>query len=267
MKNMAIIAWKEFLDLTSSRLTLIILAGFIITSLFNFGTTIMTIEYLQSNPATDFLGSFMYTLSYYGSLVGIILGFTSISSELERHALNNLLVKPVYRDTIVNGKILGFIGLFVCIFVLSAIFYMCSTFAYFGDRSYGAQIAFLNSLPLAFILTFLCVTFAYALSMLVYIIIKNQSMALFTSFLLWILLFSSLSDGYFIHAIEDATHNAALGPAITSFSPYTMVNFIFLHQDLQSALLYNGGDLFRLLLYGIVAVICAYTAFMRSDIA
>lgn len=227
----------------------------------------MTIDYLQTNPVTGFLGSFGYHLSYYGSLVGIILGFTSISSELDRHALNNLLVKPVYRDTIINGKILGFAGMYLCIYVLSAIFYMCSTFIYFGDRSYGALIVFLNSLPLTFIVTFLCVTFAYALSMLVYMVIKNQSMALFTSFLLWILLFSSMSNGYFIHAIEDVTHNPALGYTITSFSPYTMVNFILQHQDIESVLMYNSGDMFRLLLYGIVAVICVYTAFIRSDIS
>jgi ABC-2 type transport system permease protein len=267
IKNMIRIARKEFQDLINSRLTLIILVGFIVTSLFSFGSIIMTLDHISTDPVKDILDSFTYNFSFYGSLVGIILGFSSISSEFDKNALGNLLVKPLYRDTIINGKMLGFVGLFIGIFTFSAIFYMSFVFVYFGGSSYNAQIAFISSLPLSLILTFLCILFSYSLSMLIYIIIKNQSMALFISFLLWILLFYSLGDAFIVHGIADAIHNDELGNTISSFSPRSMVNYIFQHHDIQSAVIYNGGDLLRLLLYCFIAVIMVYSAFLRSDVA
>jgi ABC-2 type transport system permease protein len=46
-------------------------------------------------------------LGFFGPLVGITLGFDSISGEYARGTLSRVLSQPIYRDSLINGKFLA----------------------------------------------------------------------------------------------------------------------------------------------------------------
>jgi len=52
----------------------------------------------------DTLFSLATFLGFFGPLVGITLGFDSISGEYARGTLSRVLSQPIYRDSLINGK-------------------------------------------------------------------------------------------------------------------------------------------------------------------
>ncbi|WP_237698520.1 ABC transporter permease [Pyrococcus sp. NA2] len=68
-----------------------------------------------------FLSSFSNAFNYSISLLGILLGATAISEEIEKGTLKLISSKPVHRDEILLGKLLG--GLLILTMALS-LFYM-----------------------------------------------------------------------------------------------------------------------------------------------
>ena len=55
----------------------------------------------------DTLFSLATFLGFFGPLVGITLGFDSISGEYARGTLSRVLSQPIYRDSLINGKFLA----------------------------------------------------------------------------------------------------------------------------------------------------------------
>jgi len=136
----------------------------------------------SKDPAHSIITLMTYSLCWYGSLVAIVLGFTSISEELDGKALNNLLVKPLYRDTIINGKIIGTLGFALCLFLFTTALYTIFMFIYYGVilNSFSRLIdvyipLFMGGLPLVIVLTLLCFFFFYALSIVYALYFKNQT--------------------------------------------------------------------------------------------
>ena len=115
---MLVVYWKELQDHFSSLrfmilLALIMLPG--ILSVYLAGQGIQ--ESVQENP-TDYVflrlltsESLFFSLSaflgFFGPLVGITLGFDSISGEYGRGTLSRVLSQPIYRDSLFNGKFLA----------------------------------------------------------------------------------------------------------------------------------------------------------------
>lgn len=70
----------------------------------------------SNNMADEQLFSLMLgwskTIMSCGTIIGIMIGFSTISSEKFGKALNILVTKPLYRDTIINGKIIACIGFY-----------------------------------------------------------------------------------------------------------------------------------------------------------
>jgi ABC-2 type transport system permease protein len=50
---------------------------------------------------------FMFFLTFFLPIVGIILGFDAINSEKSSGTLSRLLSQPIYRDAVINGKFLA----------------------------------------------------------------------------------------------------------------------------------------------------------------
>ena len=115
---MAVVFWKELSDHFSSLrflilLVLIILPG--ILAIYFAGQVIQ--QDVEQNP-TEFVflrlltsdASFLSLatfLGYFGPLVGIMLGFDSMSGEYARGTLSRVLSQPIYRDSLINGKFLA----------------------------------------------------------------------------------------------------------------------------------------------------------------
>jgi len=115
---MGVVFWKELSDHFSSLrfmllLVLILLPG--ILALYFAGqviqqevethpTQFVFLRLLTSEAAFLSLATF---LGYFGPLVGIILGFDSMSGEYARGTLSRVLAQPIYRDSFINGKFLA----------------------------------------------------------------------------------------------------------------------------------------------------------------
>ncbi|MFZ8854550.1 MAG: ABC transporter permease, partial [Thermofilaceae archaeon] len=54
-----------------------------------------------------FVGSLSSTMSFVAPLLGIALGFSAIAAEREKGTIRLVLARPVYRDQVLNGKILA----------------------------------------------------------------------------------------------------------------------------------------------------------------
>jgi ABC-2 type transport system permease protein len=281
LNNTIHIAEKEFTSLLNSRLVLIIMALYLIM----FISSIFTITYpffngMPSNmsnsefKAQKVIVLLSYSLCTYGSLVAVVLGFVSMSEEINGRALNTLLVKPVYRDTIINGKLLGALGFSLCLFLFTTVLYVLFMFVYFGvimsDFSNLLSIyipSFVNSLPLVFVISLLCFFFFYALSILYTLLFKERNFALFIGILSWIFLFLVLNGITFASYLAYFFHDSSLEMAISGLSPLTMLYLILGDINLASSFNKNWFEFFKLTIYSIVTVIAAYIVFIRRDVA
>ncbi len=115
---MPVVYWKELSDHFSSfrfmiLLALIMLPG--ILAVYIAGQAIQ--QAVQSNPTEHVFLQLLTTeslffslatfLGFFGPLVGITLGFDSISGEYGRGTLSRVLSQPIYRDSLINGKFLA----------------------------------------------------------------------------------------------------------------------------------------------------------------
>src|SRR5262245_63426501 len=67
----------------------------------------------------DSIFSLATLLGFFGPLIGITLGFDSISGEYARGTLSRVLSQPIYRDSLINGKFIA--GLTTVAVIWSAI--------------------------------------------------------------------------------------------------------------------------------------------------
>ena len=116
---MSAVFWKELSDHFSSRRFMILVALIVLIGLWATYASGQAIRQDTDNsPAqfvflslltssTDILFSLATFLGFFGPLVGITLGFDSISGEYARGTLSRVLSQPIYRDSLINGKFLA----------------------------------------------------------------------------------------------------------------------------------------------------------------
>ena len=115
---MVAVFWKEMADHLGRRRFVFLLALVVLG--FLWGLTIMLREVEGGQGSVDeflylriftagsgVLPSFLFVVSFFGPLVGIILGFDSINGERTQGTLSRLLSQPVFRDAVFNGKFLA----------------------------------------------------------------------------------------------------------------------------------------------------------------
>jgi ABC-2 type transport system permease protein len=113
---MNVVFWKELADHFSSRRFMILL---ILVLLFGLWGSYSTGQAIRQNSelvppqfvflllitsSGDSIFSLATLLGFFGPLVGITLGFDSISGEYARGTLSRVLSQPIYRDSLINGK-------------------------------------------------------------------------------------------------------------------------------------------------------------------
>ncbi|MCB0208961.1 MAG: ABC transporter permease [Anaerolineae bacterium] len=126
---LGVIARKEMADAFRNRLFVVALAMLLSLSLIAISLGAVTVrqhvmEYEQSVQILKNLGradippmpslnpiavskNFINYLAMVGALLAMILGFTSINKERQAGTLNLILSRPVYRDQLLSGKMLG----------------------------------------------------------------------------------------------------------------------------------------------------------------
>jgi len=127
MSNAFSIARKEFTDaVTSRRLWLIagIFLLFSIASTYSTSFGFMMRAQQATRPMLQIASTIASTTAYMAPLLGIALAFDAVSGERERGTLRLLLSRPIYREDVINGKIisaLAVIGLTITVSSLASV--------------------------------------------------------------------------------------------------------------------------------------------------
>lgn len=115
---MGVVFWKELSDHFSSLRFMILFPLIILPAILAIYFAGQVIQQEVGSHLTQFVflrlltseASFLSLatfLGYFGPLVGIILGFDSMSGEYARGTLSRVLSQPIYRDSLINGKFLA----------------------------------------------------------------------------------------------------------------------------------------------------------------
>src|SRR3970282_2102632 len=112
---MSVVFWKELADHFRSWRFLILLLLILLIGLWatyasgqairqNTDTIPAHYVFLLLLTSSEMVFSLATFLGFFGPLVGITLGFDSISGEYARGTLSRVLSQPIYRDSFINGK-------------------------------------------------------------------------------------------------------------------------------------------------------------------
>ncbi|MDY6911062.1 MAG: ABC transporter permease subunit [Chloroflexota bacterium] len=128
---MRAVFWKELTDYFSSWRFIIVVFLIWLVSLFSVYTASQTIIGDVSRAPTEAvflrlfttsganMPSFLFFISFFGPLIGIVFGFDAINGERTKGTLSRVLSQPLFRDSVINGKFLA--GLAVIAIMLACI--------------------------------------------------------------------------------------------------------------------------------------------------
>ncbi len=194
MSGVRVIFWKEITDYFGSRRFLI---PFIIICL-----TGISIAYLASQNLDSFtqipveftllgffvssagsLPSFTFFISFFGPLIGIILGFDAVSSERSHGTISLVLSQPIFRDSLINGKFLG--GLVTIAIMLVSIFLIILGL---GMWTLGIipNMGEISRISVYYLASVVYVGFWLSLGILFSILFRRTSSSALTSIMIWI---------------------------------------------------------------------------------
>lgn len=275
----SIIAKKEFTDLINNRYLWVVLG---IYAIFVFNNIIMSHDVLSVPepeglpPTASHVSQLIYSsfglLRYYGAMVALVVGFVAISAEVRDHSLGVLLTKPVYRDTIVNGKFLGVIAFLFSIFCLAITLYMAGLFIVSGSAFSAIFIDYLARLPVIIIASMVYVMIFFFLSMMISIIASGRVNALVISILIilitWrvglqnsIALTFAMPGTELFNSIQGFISSLNPEPLIMTLYPITANTTVSLGDVVFSP----GLELFRLAGYMLLFMVLSYIALLRYD--
>jgi ABC-2 type transport system permease protein len=286
MGNTLVVAEKEFKDLLSDRIILVVIAAFLlyilvdlshIRDLLNEGFFNVDPNVNQDNPAANLaqtmLNQITFMLSRYGAILGIAVGFLSISGERHGGALNALVSKPLSRDAIIIGKTIGALGFLVCIFVLASAV-LTSGLMILASGTIAPVIGdYMARAPMAVGTALLYTMVFFFLAMLISLLIDNYAFALILSLLAWTvsgLMATYAFSGYIGTFLGD---EKGIGGLIVDLSPDGMIKNISykaltnFNLDLDVCISNMGPDVLKLAVIALVLLVLSFIAFRRRDIA
>ncbi len=270
--NIFNVARKEFSDLMNSKLVVFILLVYgvlifktVYDSYFVLSARIIGGEGL----ANSLLMGLDFILSYYGSFIGVVIGFSSITSEKNNSALNTLIVKPLFRDTIITGKLLGAFGFIACIFGLIIALYTSALLVIEGSSIIPIISMYLLKLPAQYFLSMVYVMIFISLSMLLSLLIEERAFALISGVLLIFIsdIITTLGVAYFFANII-SPGNTSVADLIARLSPSGMLKYIthFLYPVNVGVSAPVEGEVLKLVLYLAVIIVLNYVVFIRRDV-
>jgi len=209
---------------------LIVMVGVIIASMVGMaiqeelkGMTKPTLIFLLLFTSTGKLFSFVQFIGFFGPLIGIFLGFDSISRERVSRTLSKLLSQPIYRDSVINAKFLG--GVAVISIVLVAIVLIISGL---GIRLIGVVPGAEEVWRLAIYLiaSILYISFWLGISILFSVVFRSTATSALASLAVWIFFsfFVSLGAGFLADAV------APISQGSSGIDPNTLIK----HEQVQN---------------------------------
>jgi ABC-2 type transport system permease protein len=194
---------------------LIVMVGVIIASMVGMaiqeelkGMAKPTLIFLLLFTSTGKLFSFVQFIGFFGPLIGIFLGFDSISRERVSRTLSKLLSQPIYRDSVINAKFLS--GAAVIAIVLVAIVLIISGL---GIRLIGVVPGAEEVWRLAIYLiaSILYISFWLGISILFSVVFRNTATSALASLAVWIFFsfFVSLGAGFLADAVSPISQSGS----------------------------------------------------------
>jgi ABC-2 type transport system permease protein len=201
------IAKKEIKDAFKNKLFLIILFMLLVLTIVSIvlgsyqvkiavGNYNSSIEFLKSlgktalppmpnlNPISASKGFANY-IGMVGALLAIVLGNIAISKEHKNGTLRLILSRGVFRDTFMNGKLLGNLAILAGITVATGVITFAALLAIGGVSLSSADVV---RMLLFFFMSFLYMTFFLVLSMGIASISSQGSRALLATVIVWLVL-------------------------------------------------------------------------------
>jgi ABC-2 type transport system permease protein len=198
--------WKELADNFRSWRFFIIFVIICLAALSATYTAAQTIIDNVTKTPTEFvflrlfttsgttLPSFIFFLSFFGPLIGIIFGFDAINSERSRGTLSMVLSQPLYRDSLINGKFLA--GLTTIAIIIASIILIISGLGY---RMIGIMpdLAEVGRILVFFVICLLYVGFWLGLGILFSVLFRRAITSVLSTISIWLVftLFISMIAG------------------------------------------------------------------------
>ncbi|AFC99211.1 ABC-type transport system involved in multi-copper enzyme maturation, permease component [Methanocella conradii HZ254] len=189
MGSMLTIAKKEFTDLLNNRMVLLVLIAFLIYVLSNIYTFYSVLNgwkpgaqpMFHENMGIAADNNVFFTLSFYGTIMGIIIGCSTVSSERIGKALSVLNVKPVYRDAIINGKVLGSLAFLASVILFYIAIFTIGFLLLCGNALAPFLLDYFSRLPFVFLFIMVYTTVFLSISLLISLLVRDQAFAMILS--------------------------------------------------------------------------------------
>lgn len=280
MNNVLVIARKELADLLSNRMVLLIIIAFFIYLIFwtydfynvlNGGVPGAQVMF-NDNLGIAAVNYIFFLLCWFGTILGVIIGCSTISSERIGNALNTLATKPMYRDTIINGKIVGSLTFLAAVTFFFTIIYTSIIFILCGNAVAPFMYDYFSRLPFVFLFIMVFILVFLSLSMLISLLVRDQAFAMILSTL------TVYMSNKFSTTVSNNLNNLFPDNGLTEFlaslSPYSMMweggvqaRFMDTSLGAYDAFLAIFPDFAKMLLIVVVITALNYTIFVRRDIA
>jgi ABC-2 type transport system permease protein len=204
-RRLLILARKEIKDAFRNRLFLVALVMLMALALVAVGLGAVTVhsrvaEYNQSVKVLKDMGrtvippmpslnpiavskSFINYLAMVGALLAMILGFTTIRKERQNETLRLILTRPVYRDQLLTGKILGNGALLA---VLIAAVGVVTALALWLIGGVGLTAGELTKLGLTMVMSWMYVLVFFLLAMFFALWLPKGNSALLLTVIVWL---------------------------------------------------------------------------------
>jgi ABC-2 type transport system permease protein len=211
------------------------------------------------------------TLGWFGSMIGIIIGCSAISSELAGNALSSLAVKPVYRTTIINGKVLGALGFMAVILMIFAAVFTAGFIILCGNVMEPFLPEYFARLPFVLIYAMINVAVFLSISILISLIVRDQAFAMIIS-VLTVYISEIMTYPDIGSNLNNIFPGSGLDSLITGLSPRVIemkMQPVFLDPSWAAfdAFVNILPDLSKLLVFAVIALVLSYVVFMRRDIS
>lgn len=192
VKNIFVIAQKEFADIIWSPRFIVILSVLILSMLamgYQAGQSIVSMDRMgmgmDFSPLMMGFNSLSYMFGSIGALVAIVLGFDAIVRERKSGSLNVLMTHPVYRDNVITGKLVGLMAALGMVIVVAVVVPVGIMFSVSGisvnPEELGRIIVYIG-------LVFLLLSIYLALGVTTSTFCKEPSNSLVYSLAVWVVL-------------------------------------------------------------------------------
>ncbi len=195
MSGLSIIYWKEIADYLGSKKFIVL---FLIVAL-TAGSIIYVLSQTVSEDVSQFTGenlflklftfsggtlpSFIFFVSFFGPLIGIIFGFDAINSERSSGTMSTVLSQPIYRDALINGKFLAGLTTIAVMLVSIILIILGLELIVFGIIP---SLSELSRIGLFFVLSIIYIGFWMGLGILFSILFKQTATSALVSIMVWI---------------------------------------------------------------------------------